>query len=255
MRVRLTIEYDGTNYGGWQRQHNAVTVQEKLEEAIFASTGERVTCTASGRTDAGVHAMGQVVSFETNTAIPAEKLSFVLNTHLPEDIRVMDSAAAPGDFSARFGAKGKTYRYSIFCGRHSSPLRARTHYCIHVQPDIEKMRETARFIVGTHDFRAFCASGSAAKTTVRTVYAVEIFSEGPCIYIEVTGNGFLYNMVRIIAGTLIAVGIGKLTPEEVRRAIEARDRTLAGVTAPPQGLCLLRVYYDERELAERGYTE
>lgn len=243
MNCKLIVEYDGTAYAGWQRQDNAVAVQQRLEEAIEQALGIKVSCTASGRTDAGVHAAGQCVNFKADTVIPPEKLSYVINRYLPADIRVLSSCAVRDDFNARFMAVAKTYRYSVYTSKHGSPLHARTHYCINYRPDVEKMRAAASYIVGTHDFSAFCASGSSAKTTVRTVYSVDVEENGDVITITVRGNGFLYNMVRIIAGTLIAVGNDKLEPAEVEKIVAGAPRKSAGATAPPHGLCLMNVEY------------
>ncbi|MEG1472959.1 MAG: tRNA pseudouridine(38-40) synthase TruA [Christensenella sp.] len=243
MRTALIIEYDGTNYCGWQVQKNGVSVQQKLEEAVSRAVGVRTAVTGAGRTDAGVHALGMVAHFDAETDIPADKFFYVLNTFLPEDIRIKKSYEVSADFHARFCAKGKHYRYVIRNTRERGAIdRA---FCMFVPEilDIERMREAAKSIEGTHDFAAFCASGTDIKGTVRTVYSVEVSVQGDYIYIDVRGSGFLYNMVRIIAGTLIGVGKGKLAAEAVSAAIEAKDRKLAGTTAQAQGLFLMEVYY------------
>ena len=252
MRVKLIVEYDGTDYAGWQTQKNAVTVQQRLEDALSDIAGCQISAFSSGRTDAGVHASGQVVHFDIDTRIPADKLSFVINNRLPNDIRVMHSEEAAPDFHARFDAKSKTYRYSFYISRHSSPLLERTHYCVHVPLDISAMRTAAGCFVGTHDFNAFCSSDTSVKSTVRTIFECSVlqrFSASEAagsvdIYsIDVTGSGFLYNMVRIVSGTLIDVGLGKIKAEDITSIIASCDRRRAGVTLPPNGLCLCKVNY------------
>ena len=252
MRYRAVVSYFGSSYVGWQRQLNGVSVQEKLEDALSEIFGVPTQATASGRTDAGVHAEGQVVHFDAETSIPPEKIPFAVNTALPRDISMLSCEPVDEGFNARFSAKRKTYRYSVYVSRHRKPMEEQTRAHIPVPLALAPMRECARLIEGTHDFRCFEASGSKVKSTVRTVYAVEIVTEGErdgvlsegTLDIYVTGNGFLYNMVRIIAGTLIYAGLGKLTAEDVRRVMESGDRTLAGKTMPPEGLCLMSVEYD-----------
>lgn len=247
MRIVLTIEYDGTHYCGWQVQKNGVSIQQKLNEALLALTGEHTWPHASGRTDAGVHALAQVAHFDTQSGIPPEKFALALNTVLPPDIRILRSRAAhPQSFHARFDARGKHYRYIIKTGPAASAL-GRSRCChVPVELDLDRMRRAARHIEGTHDFAAFCAAGSNTKgTTVRTVRRIDIAQDGEYITIDVMGDGFLYNMVRIIAGTLIAVGKGKLAPDDVAGIIDGKKRARAGATAPPHGLYLVEVYYDE----------
>ena len=254
MRYRAVVSYYGKHYVGWQRQLNGPSVQEALEKALSDTFGTPTQATASGRTDAGVHAEGQVVHFDADTAIPPEKIPFAVNTALPRDISMLSCEPVPDDFNARFSAKRKTYRYNIYVSRHRRPMLEGTHAHIVVPLDLAAMRECADVIEGEHDFKCFEASGSAVKSTVRTVYSVRleadgdvrdgILSEGTlCIY--VTGNGFLYNMVRIIAGTLVYAGQGKLTAADVRRVLATGDRTLAGKTMPPEGLTLVSVEYGE----------
>ena len=250
MRIKMIVEYDGTNYAGWQVQKNALTVQECLEKALSDIAGYNVAAHSSGRTDAGVHACGQVVHCDIDTRIPADKLSFVINTKLPPDIRVMHSEEAAPDFHARFDVKKKTYSYRFYIARHSSPLLERTHYCVHVPLDIDAMRTAAKHIIGTHDFNAFCSADTTVKSTVRTVFDCQVVRHTPQndattdIYsIDVTGSGFLYNMVRIISGTLIDVGMGKISADKIPDIIASCDRRQAGVTLPPNGLCLQKVYY------------
>ena len=243
MRIKLIVEYDGTNYAGWQRQTNGVTVQEMLEQALFKASGENVTVHGAGRTDAGVHAKAQVAHIDTNCTIPPEKISYAMNMLLPPDIRVKQSAEAEEDFHARFSAKAKSYRYTFYNTTHPSAIHRNTTVHVRGKIDIRAMKIAAAYIRGTHDFACFCASGSDVKDTVRTIYQLAVISDEPFIYIDVTGSGFLYNMVRIIAGTLIDVGKKKQSPESVREIIHGKDRSQAGATAPARGLTLKEVYY------------
>lgn len=254
MRYRAVVSYFGKNYVGWQKQLNGVSVQEKTEQALSAVFGVPTPCTASGRTDAGVHAEGQVIHFDADTAIPPEKIPFAVNTELPRDISMLACEPVADDFNARFAAKRKTYRYSLYVARHRRPVLDGTRVHIVVPLDLAAVRECAAVIEGEHDFKAFEASGSVVKNTVRTVYSVEVRAEGRIdgnilvegtVDIEVTGNGFLYNMVRIIAGTLVYAGMGKLTAADVERAIALGDRTLVGKTLPPEGLTLVSVEYGD----------
>ena len=245
------MEYDGTDYAGWQRQSNAMTVQEQLERAVKRLTGETVCVSGASRTDAGVHALGQSAHFDTESRIPADKFSFALNTLLPPDIRVVRSEEVSAEFHSRFSGHGKRYRYLIHAAPHAGALDRRTHAHVIYPLDVEKMRREALDLVGTHDFAAFAASGSVVKDTVRTIYRVEVSQRGSEICLIVEGSGFLYNMVRIIAGTLIGVGSGKLAPGAFRRAIESGSRLDLGVTAPAHGLTLMEVFYT----LETGYEK
>ena len=247
-RIHLIVEYDGTAYAGWQRQANAMTVQEKLERAIRKLTGEELCVSGASRTDAGVHALGQSAHFDTDSRIPADKFSFALNTMLPPDIRVTRSEEVPLEFHARFSTKGKRYRYLFHAAPHAGALTRNTHAHVIYPLDVEKMQAEAQDLVGTHDFAAFAASGSVVKDTVRTIYRAEVTREGSEIRLIVEGSGFLYNMVRIIAGTLIGVGSGKLEPGAFRRAIASGDRLDLGITAPAHGLTLMEVFYDPDDL-------
>ena len=229
-KIHLIVEYDGTDYAGWQRQNNAMTVQEWLEKAVKKLTGETVCVHGASRTDAGVHALGQSAHFETESRIPADKFSFALNTILPPDIRVSKSEEVDEDFHSRFSGKGKRYRYLFYAAPHAGALNRRTHAHVIYPLDVEKMAAEANSLVGTHDFGAFAASGSVVKDTVRTIYRVEVTRNGPEIQLIVEGNGFLYNMVRIIAGTLMEVGTHKREPGAIVKAIETRDRLALGQT-------------------------
>ena len=244
-RIRLTVEYDGSDYSGWQRQENAISVQQRLEEALSRLLGEKTGVIGASRTDAGVHALGQVAMFDTKSGIPAEKFAFALNTMLPADIRVRASEECAPDFHARYQAKGKIYRYLIDNAPHASALGRRTHAHSIYPLDASLMDEEAQSMVGTHDFGAFAASGSIVKDTVRTIYACRVLREGREVVLLVHGDGFLYNMVRILAGTLMQVGSGKLERGAIARAIETGDRLQLGITAPPQGLTLMRVFYED----------
>ncbi|ADL06943.1 tRNA pseudouridine(38-40) synthase TruA [Thermosediminibacter oceani] len=243
MNVKILLEYDGTNYHGWQKQNNALSVQEVLEKAIYALTGERVSIIGAGRTDAGVHARGQVANFRTNTRIPVERLPYAINSKLPEDIAVKGAEAVPDDFHARYSAKAKVYTYSIYNAPFPSPLLRRYSYFFPLPLDVEAMRRAAKAFIGVHDFAAFRASGSSVKTSVRNITRLDVKKCGKLLTIEVEADGFLYNMVRIIAGTLLEVGTGKKDPEEIPSIIESRDRERAGVTLPAHGLCLEKVIY------------
>ena len=249
-KIHLIVEYDGTNYAGWQRQSNAMTVQEKLENAVKKLTGETLCVHGASRTDAGVHALGQSAHFETESRIPADKFSFALNTMLPEDIRVVLSEEVDEEFHSRFSTKGKRYRYLFYDAPHAGALNRNTHAHIIYPLDVEKMNREARDLVGTHDFGAFAASGSVVKDTVRTIYKAEVTRNGKEVCLIVEGSGFLYNMVRIIAGTLIYIGTGKLEPGAFKRAIETGNRLDLGITAPAHGLTLMKVFYSDKDREE-----
>ena len=242
-RVLLTIEYDGSAYCGWQRQLNGPSVQQKVEEALFKVTDERVGITGASRTDAGVHALGQRAHFDMESNIPADKVPFALNTRLPRDIRVTAGREVDGRFHARFDAAGKEYGYLIYNRRHPSALLRDLSAHVSVRLDESAMERACRHLPGTHDFAAFQAAGGTAKTTIRRIDSVSVGRQGDEIRLIIYGTAFLYNMVRIIAGTLIYVGQGRLPEDVFARAIETGDRLQLGPTAPPQGLCLNRVDY------------
>lgn len=242
--IKLTIEYDGTNYHGFQRQtDNIPTIQQMLEEKLGILLKHHVTVTGAGRTDAGVHARGQVINFLTECSIPTERFVYAINSLLPEDIVVSSAEEVDGTFHAQFSAKGKVYRYHIYNDLMPSVFDRLYSYHVFQKLDVVKMQEAATFIVGRHDFTAFRAAGSTARTSVRTIHRLEIINISPHIYLTVEGDGFLYNMVRIITGTLVYVGKGKLTPEDVQNFVESGNREEAGPTVPPQGLCLMEVKY------------
>jgi len=243
MRIKLIVEYEGTNYAGWQRQKNGLSVQQALEEAFEKASGQRASITGAGRTDAGVHALAQVAHFDTDCTIPPEKISYAMNTHLPPDIRVKRSELAGDRFHARFSAAGKTYRYTIYQAPHPSAIYRNLSWHIRSDLNVSAMRAAAEHLTGEHDFAAFCAAGSEVKGTVRTIHALTITEAEPFLYIDVTGNGFLYNMVRIIAGTFVDVGLGRIPPERVKEILDGKDRNAGSPTAPAQGLTMVEVYY------------
>ena len=243
MNLKLTIMYDGTMYHGWQRQPNGITVQEVLEDALSEISGREIVVTGCSRTDAGVHAKMHVSNFDMETSIPTGKIPIVLNNILPPDIRAVKCEEVPENFNARYDTKEKTYRYRILNTEHNDPFLSRYVWHYPIKLDIEKMKEAAGYMEGEKDFTAFMAAGSKVKTTVRNLKKVDVQKAGDLITITTCANGFLYNMVRIIAGTLIYVGNGKLTPFDVKEMLEKKDRTLGGVTAPPEGLMLEEVVY------------
>ena len=243
MRVLLRVQYKGTEYCGWQRQKNGLSVQEVLANAVRETTGESSVMHGSGRTDAGVHAIAQAVHFDTKTSIPTEKLPIAINAHLPPTIRVLSAREVPAGFHARFDALSKTYLYKMYSAPVTSPLREGLFAFVHKKPDLSEMRRAAGHILGEHDFKCFQAAGGHVKTTVRTISAFEITERGEEIFFEVTGNGFLYNMVRIMVGTLYYVGIGKLRAEDIPEILLSGRRDRAGKTMPPEGLYLKEVRY------------
>jgi len=244
LNIAILCEYDGTEYLGWQSQKNNRTIQEKIQNAIFSITNEKVTLYGCSRTDAGVHAKGHVSNFISGCKIPVNKIPLALNSNLPDSISVKKAAIVPIDFNSRFHAKGKTYSYSIYNSSIRPAIdRFRKHH-IPQMLDIKLMREASDKICGEHDFSCFMASNSEAKSTVRNVYSIEIIDKIPDITIYVRGSGFLYNMVRIIAGTLCYAGLGRIEPAQIDDIIKSGDRRLSGKTLPPGGLCLEEVYYE-----------
>ena len=244
-RILITVEYDGTGYAGWQRQINGLAVQQVLEEALARATGGRIVVTGASRTDAGVHAHGQAVHFDTTSSIPPEKYPFVLNTMLPGDVRVLTGREVPAGFHARFMTCGKQYTYRIINTRHGSAIRRNTHVHVPLPLDVAPMQRAAQTLLGRHDFAAFQASGGTAKTTVRTIHRADVTRVGDEIILTVEGDAFLYNMVRIIAGTLIEIGHYRRGEDAFTRAIASLNRLDLGVTAPPHGLELTRVDYPD----------
>ena len=236
------------NLIGWQKQPNKLNVQGNIEKAIYQVTGEEVELLASGRTDAGVHAFGQVANFKTNSQIPIEKFPIALNTNLKKSIRILQAEEVEENFHSRLSCKRKTYRYVINNSPNGTAIYRNLETNISEKLDVSKMQEAIKYFIGEHDFKAFKASGTSSKSSVRIIYEATIYKKDDRIYIELTGNGFLYNMVRIIAGTLVEVGKGKIRPEEMPDIIQSKDRTRAGKTLPPQGLYLVKVEYDKKDL-------
>ena len=243
-RILLTISYDGTAYVGWQYQDNGPSIQDEVEKALRKALGDFVRVTGASRTDAGVHALGQRAHFDTCSSIPPEKYPFVLNRYLPQDIRVTEGRQVADDFHARFQAAGKTYTYRIHNAPHASAILRHCTAHVPVMLNTEAMRRCAQPLIGTHDFSAFAAAGGQAKTTVRTIDFFDVQRRDTEITLRIHGNGFLYNMVRIIAGTLIDVGHGKLPEDCIARAIGSKNRLDLGITAPACGLELTQVEYD-----------
>lgn len=246
--IKVTIEYDGTGYHGFQNQNNPAlpTVQGVMEELLSGLSGEQATIIGASRTDAGVHARGQVFNFRTNWTIPVDKLPLATNSGgIPPDIVVRAAAEVPLDFHAQFDATAKTYTYTIYNARIPSAFHHRYAYFVPQRLKVESMAEALKGVVGTHDFAAFKAVGSTVKSNTRTIFESGLEQQGPLIIIKLRGNGFLYNMVRIIAGTVLEVGKGKLKPEDIPEIIASGNRIMAGPTAPPQGLCLEHIEYPD----------
>ena len=245
-RVRMVVSYDGNAYRGWQLQPNGVTIEEVLNRELTALLKEPIAVIGASRTDSGVHARGNVAVFDTENRMPADKICFALNQRLPEDIRVQTSEEVPAEWHPRKVNCTKTYEYKVLNRKISMPLeRLYAHFC-YFNLDLNKMREAAAYLVGEHDFKSFCAVGAQVKTTTRTIYSCEVEKDGnDIITIRVTGNGFLYNMVRIIAGTLIRVGGGEMAPDEIPQILGKKDRTAAGPTAPAHGLTMMGIEYGE----------
>ena len=231
--IKLTIEYDGKDFNGWQKQPNKLNIQGTIEQAIKNITGEEVELNASGRTDAGVHALGQVANFKTNSQIPIEKFAIAINSRLKKSIIIINAEEVDERFHSRLTCKRKTYRYIINNSIEGSAIYRNLETHIPQKLDINKMEKALKYFEGEHDFKAFKASGTSSKNSVRTIYKTNIYKENNRIYIELTGNGFLYNMVRIIVGTLVEVGLGKIEPEKIQEIIKSKKRENAGKTLPP----------------------
>ncbi len=252
MKKAFVMSYVGTGLHGWQRQKNAPTVQQYMEDAIFKLCGRETYVSGCGRTDAGVHAAYYVASAQLDTNIPDASLPAALNAHLPEQIAVRRAVTVPDDFDARFSCRKKAYTYVIRNSRVRDPFDLSRAYFYPVPLDEKKMAEAARHIVGTHDFAAFKSEGTEVKSTVRTVYECEVTRSGEYVRIRVSADGFLYNMVRTIAGTLIYVGVSKLEPSDVIKILEDGDRKAAGPCAPACGLYLTELCYGSEELDGRA---
>lgn len=241
--IRIWLKYDGTDFHGYQIQKNGISVQEVLTRAIEHVTGEKISLTGCSRTDSGVHASCYAANFFSETKVPCEKLPLAINAYLPESVRVYSAEKVSDDFHATFSAKEKTYEYLIDTNKVSDPFVSRYSWHYPYKLDLEKMKRAAKFIVGKHDFSCFCAAGAQTKTSVRTVSALDVSEDGGFVKIKITADGFLYNMVRIITGTLVYASVGKIDPDSVEDIISSCDRRRAGITAPPEGLRLTDVRY------------
>lgn len=239
-RVRLTVAYDGTNYHGWQIQKNGITIESELNRCLSELLQEPIEVIGASRTDSGVHAMGNIAVFDTVNRMPAEKISYALNQRLPEDISIQKSEEVAADWHPRHCESRKSYEYRIYRGLFPMPVKRLYSLFSYHKYDVNKMREAAAYLEGEHDFKSFCQTGAQVESTVRTIYSVEVLEQGEDLVIRVCGNGFLYNMVRIIAGTLMEIGQGKRDPMDIYKILEAKDRTAAGPTAPAHGLTLIK---------------
>ncbi|HSQ87212.1 tRNA pseudouridine(38-40) synthase TruA [Romboutsia sp.] len=240
--LKVTIQYNGANYCGWQKQPDSLGIQGTIEKAIYEITKEEVKLVGSGRTDAGVHALGQVANFKLESSIPAEKIPNALNAKLPKDISIIACTEVDDEFHSRYSAKGKRYRYLIYNSMYRSPIYKDTSYHVRYDLDFEKMCQEAKFLIGQYDFKGFMSSGSSVTDTVRTIYDITLEKQEDLIILEVEGNGFLYNMVRIIVGTLVDIGRGRIN-ESLKEIINSKNRGKCGHTAPAHGLFLKKVDY------------
>ncbi len=241
--IRLTIEYDGKDFDGWQKQPKKLNIQGEIERAIEELTGQKVELIASGRTDAGVHALGQVANFKTSSDFPVEKFPIAINSKLKKSIRIKNAEEVDEKFHSRYNCKEKTYRYIINNSKQGTAIYRSLEYFMPVKLNVEEMKRAIKYFEGEHDFKAFKASGTSSKTSVRKIYKARIEEKNERIIIELTGNGFLYNMVRIISGTLVDVGLGKIKPEKIEDIINSGDRKRAGKTLPAHALYLVEVKY------------
>jgi len=241
--IKLIIEYMGKSFNGWQKQPDKLNIQGEIEQAILEITGEQVNLIASGRTDAGVHSLGQTANFKIENNIPIEKIAVAINSKLKKSIVIRSAEEVDERFHSRYNVISKKYRYIINNSQFGSAVYRDLEYNFPIKLNVEKMKEAAKYFEGEHDFAAFKASGTSSKSSVRTIFKAEVIEEGERIKIELTGNGFLYNMVRIISGTLLDVGLEKIEPKDVVEIIESKDRKKAGKTLPPQGLYLVEVNY------------
>lgn len=243
-RVMLTIAYDGTNYCGWQTQKNGLAVEEVINNTLSEMLGEDICVIGASRTDAGVHAMGNVAVFDTDSRIPADKFSYALNQRLPDDIVIQSSCQVDAGFHPRHCNSTKTYEYKILNRRFPLPTERLYSHFLYYDLNIKKMQDAADYLVGTHDFKSFCSVNTQVKDTIRTIFSINVEKSDATVKIRVSGNGFLYNMVRIISGTLIQAGTGQINPEYVKVMLEAKDRNAAGPTAPARGLTLVGIKYE-----------
>lgn len=241
--IKLIIEYDGKGFNGWQKQPNKLNIQGEIEKAIGEITGEKIELIASGRTDSGVHSLGQTANFKTNSNIPIEKIPIAINSKVKKSIVIKSAEEVEERFHSRYSVKSKKYRYTINNSKYGTAIYRDMEYHFPFELDVQKMQEATKYFEGEHDFKAFKASGTSSKSSVRTIYKAEVIKNEDRIYIELTGSGFLYNMVRIISGTLLDVGTGKIKPIEIKDIIESKERIRAGKTLPARGLCLVEVNY------------
>lgn len=241
--IKLTIEYDGSQFGGWQKQPNKLNIQGEIEKAIQTVTGKEVELIGSGRTDAGVHAFAQIANFKIDTDFPLEKMAIAFNSQLKKSIRIKKVEEVEEEFHSRYHCHKKTYGYIIENSEQGTAIYRNMTYHVPQLLDVEAMQKAASYLIGEHDFSSFKSSGTSSKSTVRTIYSAQVLKEQERVVIQLTGNGFLYNMVRIISGTLVEIGKGEKKPEEMKKILEAKDRSLAGKTLPPQGLFLMNVEY------------
>lgn len=244
-RVCLTVAYDGTAYHGWQLQSNGVTIESELNRCLTQLLQEPIQVIGASRTDAGVHALGNIAVFDTTARMPAEKISYALNQRLPEDIRIQDSREVSLDWHPRHVESRKTYEYRIYRGIFAMPVRRRYTYFTYHTLDVAAMERAARYLEGEHDFKSFCQAGAQVESTVRRIYSIELEEQGPELVLRICGGGFLYNMVRIIAGTLMEVGQGRRRPEDMEDILSACDRRAAGPTAPAHGLTLVKYEFED----------
>ena len=251
-RVMLTVAYDGTGYCGWQIQPNGISVQSVLDRYLSSFLGEEIRVQGASRTDAGVHAQGNVAIFDTVSRMPADRISFAMNARLPEDIRIMDSREVPLSFHPRFTNTIKTYEYRICNRTFPDPCRRLYTLFYHWPLDENKMQQAADALTGEHDFTSFCTDRPEIKNHTRTIYTLKVTRQGDEVIIRITGNGFLYNMVRIIVGTLLRIGGGLMEPDEMKKILEAKNRALAGDTARPEGLTLVSIRYPDEPFADEG---
>ena len=241
--IKLVIEYQGKDFNGWQKQPNKLNIQGEIERAIGSITGEEIDLIGSGRTDAGVHSFGQVANFKTNSNISIDKFALAINSKLKKSIVIKSAEEVDERFHSRYSVHSKKYRYVICNSPTGTAIYRELEYQFPIKLDVEKMQKAAKYFEGEHDFSAFKASGTSSKNSVRKIFKAEVFEKDERVYIELTGNGFLYNMVRIISGTLLEVGIGKIKPEEISEIIQSKDRKRAGKTLPAMGLYLVEVNY------------
>ena len=244
-RIKLTVAYDGTNYCGWQVQPNGITIEEVLNKKLSRLTGEDIHIIGASRTDSGVHALGNVAVFDTESRIPGEKMAKALNARLPEDIIIQGSKEVPLDYHPRFQDTRKTYEYTFYNARYDNPVTSRHHHFVYVPLDVEKMKKAASYFLGEHCFISMCSSKAQVTSYVREIYECNVTQNGRYITMRVTGSGFLYNMVRLMAGTLLEVGRGKKEPEWVKEILASKERVTPGPKLPAKGLTLIQIEYPE----------